>query len=109
MTMLGTPLPSPMLEILLLFVMPSGLVVPTLPFMGSGLTGLTTPDMVFLGVGGKGERAGGIGLCIRGFGEGEGLLPKRDSRVFFWSEGTESRRSMEDAGRAGDRDGTMAS
>ena len=64
MTMLGILLASPMLDILLLFVMPSGLVAPALPFVGNGLTGLTTPDMAFLGVGGKGERAGGIGLCI---------------------------------------------
>lgn len=31
---------------------------------GRGLTGLITPDMMVLGVGGCGDRAGGIGLVV---------------------------------------------
>ena len=97
MTMLG-PDPSPILLIRLRFATPSGLVAPTLPFGGKGLMGLTTPDMEVFGVGGKGERAGGTGLCVWGLGEGVGLLPKRESSTFFWSEGTDSRLSMADNG-----------
>jgi len=106
--MLGA-VPSPMLLIRLLFAIPSGLVAPTLPFVGSGLTGLTRPDTVVLGVGGKGERAGGIGLCVWGLGDGDGLLPNRESRAFFWAAGTDSRRSISDkGGGAGERDGNTA-
>jgi hypothetical protein len=108
MTILGA-VPSPILLIRLLFAIPSGLVAPTLLFAGSGLTGLMTPDMDVLGVGGNGDRAGGIGLCIWGLGDGDGLLPKRESNVFFCSEGTDSRRSMPDrGGGTGERDGNTA-
>jgi hypothetical protein len=106
--MLGA-VPSPMLLIRLRFALPSGLVAPTLPFVGNGLTGLMTPDIDVLGVGGKGERAGGTGLCVCGLGDGDGLLPKRESRAFFWSAGTDSRRSMSDrGGGTGERDGITA-
>jgi hypothetical protein len=63
MTMLGA-VPSPKLLMRLRLAIPSGLVAPTLPFAGNGLTGLMIPDMVFWGVGGKGDRDGGIELCI---------------------------------------------
>lgn len=106
--MLGA-FPSPMLLMRLLFAIPSGLVALTLPFAGSGLTGLTRPDMDVFGVGGRGDRAGGTGLCIWGFGDGDGLLPKSESNAFFCSEGTDSRRSMpEMGGGTGERDGKTA-
>ena len=74
------------------------LEISNIAFGGKGLMGLTTPDMEVFGVGGKGERAGGTGLCVWGLGEGVGLLPKRESSTFFWSEGTDSRLSMADNG-----------
>jgi len=107
-TILGA-FPSPMLLMRLLFAIPSGLVALTLPFAGSGLTGLTRPEMDVFGVGGRGDRAGGTGLCIWGFGDGDGLLPKSESNAFFCSEGTDSRRSMpEMGGGTGERDGKTA-
>jgi hypothetical protein len=83
---------SPMLEIRLRETKSAGLTA-WLPFSGKGLTGLITPDMVVFGVGGRGLRLGGIGLCVccngagtRGSsGFGEGLLNSARS-AFFWSE-----------------------
>jgi hypothetical protein len=90
-TMLGAT-ESPMLEILLRETKSAGLTV-WLPFSGNGLTGLITPDMVVFGVGGRGLRLAGIGLCVccngtgtrgsSGFGEG---LPNSARSVFFWSD-----------------------
>jgi hypothetical protein len=60
--MLGTA-ESPMLEILLRDAKSAGLTA-WLSFPGRGLTGLITPDMAVLGVGGKGLRPVGIGLCV---------------------------------------------
>jgi hypothetical protein len=94
-----------------------------LPTSGSGLTGLITPDMTLLGVGGCGLRAGGIGLLGSDSGDfagrvdkpGGGLaspcggngdfdtgpgdpttdagLPNKDNKVFVWSFDASPRRS----------------
>lgn len=96
MTILGGR-PSPILDIRLRAAGSEGLVVwlvVWLPFSGNGLTGLTTPDMVVFGVGGRGLRDVLCGDAATtdpsGFGDG---LPKRASRVFFCSEGSGSFRS----------------
>lgn len=92
---------SPILEMRLRDAKSEGLAA-WLPFSGSGLTGLITPDMAVFGVGGRGLRSAGTGLCdccsvagtrtASGFGDG---LLKRASKAFFCSEGTESRRSVD--------------
>jgi hypothetical protein len=97
-TMLGAT-ESPMLEIRLRETKSVGLTA-WLPFSGRGLTGLITPDMVVFGVGGRGLRLVGIGLCVccndagtrEPSGFGEGLLNSASS-AFFWSEGKASCRS----------------
>jgi len=61
MTILGAAPDSPILEILLRDAKSAGLTV-WLPFSGRGLTGLMTPDVVVLGVGGRGLRPLGTAL-----------------------------------------------
>lgn len=100
MTILGGAA-SPILEMRLRDAISEGLAF-WLPFSGSGLTGLIRPDMAVFGVGGKGLRPAGTGLCDccsgagtrapSGFGDG---LLKSASRAFFWSDGAESRRSVD--------------
>lgn len=108
---------SPMLEMRDRELRFAGLSV-WLPFSGRGLTGLMTPDMSILGVGGWGDRDGGIGLPALGakgdfdacVGEAVDGLLKSDNSALFWSTGRVSLRSKEEgacvAGTSGCRGGT---